>query len=77
MRCWFVEVYLEAWSLTWLAHNVLYFPVAIDSGSRFEVAFPSGISHFLEKLAYRVRMGFDFFCSEICGSSKHKAISAF
>ncbi|XP_050707963.1 mitochondrial-processing peptidase subunit alpha-like isoform X2 [Eriocheir sinensis] len=27
--------------------------VAIDSGSRFEVAFPSGISHFLEKLAYR------------------------
>ncbi|XP_045104172.1 mitochondrial-processing peptidase subunit alpha-like [Portunus trituberculatus] len=26
--------------------------VAIDSGSRFEVALPSGISHFLEKLAY-------------------------
>ncbi|KAG0714222.1 Mitochondrial-processing peptidase subunit alpha [Chionoecetes opilio] len=26
--------------------------VAIDSGSRFEVACPSGISHFLEKLAY-------------------------
>ncbi|XP_018322228.1 mitochondrial-processing peptidase subunit alpha [Agrilus planipennis] len=26
--------------------------VVIDSGSRYEVAFPSGISHFLEKLAF-------------------------
>jgi len=26
--------------------------VAIDSGSRYEVAFPSGISHYLEKLAF-------------------------
>lgn len=26
--------------------------VAINSGSRYEVAYPSGISHFLEKLAY-------------------------
>lgn len=26
--------------------------VAIDSGSRYEVSFPSGISHFLEKLAF-------------------------
>ncbi|XP_050395760.2 mitochondrial-processing peptidase subunit alpha [Patella vulgata] len=26
--------------------------VAIDSGSRYEVAYPSGISHFLEKLAF-------------------------
>eukprot|EP00095_Tigriopus_kingsejongensis_P010365 maker-scaffold2236_size18378-snap-gene-0.7 protein:Tk10365 transcript:maker-scaffold2236_size18378-snap-gene-0.7-mRNA-1 annotation:"mitochondrial processing peptidase alpha" len=26
--------------------------VCIDSGSRFEVAYPSGISHFLEKLAF-------------------------
>ncbi|XP_073981436.1 mitochondrial-processing peptidase subunit alpha [Rhodnius prolixus] len=26
--------------------------VIIESGSRFEVAYPSGISHFLEKLAY-------------------------
>lgn len=44
---------------------VFCFPVAIDSGSRFEVAFPSGISHFLEKLAYRVRMNSnDFVCSE-------------
>ncbi|KAK4313571.1 hypothetical protein Pmani_015081 [Petrolisthes manimaculis] len=27
--------------------------VVIDSGSRYEVAYPSGISHFLEKLAFR------------------------
>jgi len=26
--------------------------VCIDSGSRYEVAYPSGISHFLEKIAY-------------------------
>jgi processing peptidase subunit alpha len=26
----------------------------IDSGSRYEVAYPSGISHFLEKLAFNV-----------------------
>lgn len=26
--------------------------VVIDSGSRYEVAYPSGISHFLEKLAF-------------------------
>ena len=26
--------------------------VVIDSGSRYEVAHPSGISHFLEKLAF-------------------------
>ncbi|PSN38074.1 Mitochondrial-processing peptidase subunit alpha [Blattella germanica] len=26
--------------------------VVVDSGSRYEVAFPSGISHFLEKLAF-------------------------
>ena len=26
--------------------------VAIDSGSRYEVAFPSGISHYLENLAF-------------------------
>jgi len=26
--------------------------VAIDSGSRYEVAFPSGVSHYLEKLAF-------------------------
>lgn len=38
--------------------------VVIDSGSRYEVAYPSGISHFLEKLAFNVRtvlqMGFLF-----------------
>ena len=27
----------------------------IDSGSRYEVLYPSGISHFLEKLAFQVR----------------------
>ena len=26
--------------------------VIIDSGSRYEVAYPSGVSHFLEKLAF-------------------------
>ena len=26
--------------------------VCVDSGSRYEVAYPSGISHFLEKLAF-------------------------
>lgn len=28
--------------------------VVIDSGPRFEVAYPSGVSHFLEKLAFHV-----------------------
>lgn len=28
--------------------------VVIDSGPRYEVAYPSGISHFLEKLAFHV-----------------------
>jgi hypothetical protein len=28
--------------------------VVIDSGSRYEVAYPSGVSHFLEKLAFNV-----------------------
>ena len=31
-----------------------FFTVVIDSGSRYEVAYPSGISHFLEKLAFNV-----------------------
>jgi processing peptidase subunit alpha len=30
------------------------FIVVIDSGSRYEVAYPSGVSHFLEKLAFGV-----------------------
>jgi len=30
------------------------FLVLIDSGSRYEVHHPSGISHFLEKLAFAV-----------------------
>ena len=29
--------------------------VVIDSGPRFEVAYPGGVSHFLEKLAFNVR----------------------
>jgi len=33
-----------------ILHSVL-----IDSGSRYEVLYPSGISHFLEKLAFQVR----------------------
>lgn len=28
--------------------------VVIDSGPRYEVAFPSGVSHFVEKLAFHV-----------------------
>lgn len=31
------------------------FSVLIDSGPRYEAAYPSGISHFLEKLAFGVR----------------------
>lgn len=30
------------------------FLVAINSGCRFEVAYPSGVNHFLEKLAFSV-----------------------
>ncbi|GIY07929.1 mitochondrial-processing peptidase subunit alpha [Caerostris extrusa] len=32
--------------------------VAIDSGSRYEVAYPGGISHFLEKLAFNSTIEF-------------------
>lgn len=32
--------------------------VVIDSGSRYEVAYPSGISHFLEKIAFNSTMAF-------------------
>lgn len=32
------------------------FLVIVDSGSRYEVAYPSGISHFLEKLAFNVSL---------------------
>ena len=35
--------------------------VVIDSGSRYEVAYPSGISHFLEKIAFGVSPVFFFF----------------
>ena len=30
--------------------------VLVDSGSRYEVNYPSGINHFLEKLAFCVSM---------------------
>lgn len=33
--------------------------VCIDSGSRYEVAYPSGVSHFLEKLAFGATQKFD------------------
>ena len=32
--------------------------VVLDSGSRYEVAYPSGISHFLEKLAFNSTVEF-------------------
>lgn len=32
--------------------------VVIDSGARYEVAYPNGISHFLEKLAFHVSLTF-------------------
>ena len=32
----------------------MFLIVVIDSGSRYEVAYPSGVSHFLEKLAFGV-----------------------
>ena len=35
-------------------HCFCILAVVIDSGSRYEVNFPSGISHFLEKLAFSV-----------------------
>ena len=33
--------------------------VCIDSGARYEVAYPSGVSHFLEKLAFGVTSKFE------------------
>ncbi|XP_049527652.1 mitochondrial-processing peptidase subunit alpha [Dermacentor silvarum] len=32
--------------------------VVIDSGSRYEAPYPSGVSHFLEKLAFNVSLSF-------------------
>lgn len=32
--------------------------LVIDSGPRYEVAYPSGVSHFLEKLAFNVSISF-------------------
>lgn len=39
--------------------------VVIDSGSRYEVAYPSGISHMLEKLAFHVSTTPHFSTSQI------------
>lgn len=36
-----------------------YLLVAINSGCRFEAAYPSGVNHFLEKLAFSVN---NIFC---------------
>ena len=33
----------------------IVFVVVIDAGSRYEVDYPSGLSHLLEKLAFQVR----------------------
>ena len=33
--------------------------VCIDSGARYEVTYPSGVSHFLEKLAFGVTSKFE------------------
>ena len=35
----------------------------IDAGSRYEAAYPNGVSHFLEKLAFHVHF-FHFFCKK-------------
>lgn len=40
-------------------YQFISFTVVIDSGSRYEVAYPSGISHFLEKLSFGVRINED------------------
>ena len=41
------SAYSSEWLLFWIA-------VLLDSGSRYEVLYPSGVSHFLEKLAFKV-----------------------
>lgn len=33
-----------------------YFSVVVDSGPRYEVAYPNGICHFLEKLSFGVSL---------------------
>lgn len=47
-------------NMSWIPPNhkiifdIFYVSAVIDSGSRYEVAYPGGISHFLEKLAFNV-----------------------
>lgn len=36
--------------------------VAINSGCRYEVSFPSGVNHFLEKLAFSVCNNIALYC---------------
>lgn len=44
--------------------NIPLFSVLVNSGSRHEAKYPSGIAHFLEKLAFSVSdlQGFFLFC---------------
>lgn len=45
----------RGWKKRYLNGGFVYiFAVVIDSGPRYEVAYPSGVSHFLEKLAFNV-----------------------
>lgn len=48
--------------------------VVIDSGPRYEVAFPSGVSHFLEKLAFQSTQDFDSKDSILKVLEKHGGI---
>lgn len=43
-------------SLKSVLGNYIAFLVVVDSGCRYEVAYPSGVSHFLEKLAFHVSL---------------------
>lgn len=54
----FLEQIFNCHVLVSIAFNnlILCFTVLLDSGPRYEVAYPSGISHFLEKLAFGVRL---------------------
>ena len=43
-----------------LKKNHSYLGVCIDSGARYEVGYPSGVSHFLEKIAFSSTSKFDY-----------------
>ena len=40
--------------------HIIYLGVCIDSGARYEVGYPSGVSHFLEKIAFSSTSKFDY-----------------